>query len=150
MNKSSNSLSLWGWTNPTITLPLGVNKSSKSLSLWGWTNPPTHFPSGGEQILQLTLPPGVNKSSNTLPKSFLSSRLHTWHVILIHAFTMEIKQNIEIIHRRAAYHIKSIGIIKSIPVLVSKIQINDTFNDTLLNDINKHKAILTQKWNLKK
>ncbi len=35
------------------------------------------------------------------------------------------------------------GIIKSIPV--SEKQINNTFNDTFHNDINKHKAILTQK-----
>ncbi len=41
----------------------------------------------------------------------------------------------------------SIGIIKSIPVSVSKRQINNTFNDTFHNDINNHiKAILTQKW----
>ncbi len=40
----------------------------------------------------------------------------------------------------------SICIIKSLPVLVSEKQINDTFNDTFHNDINKYKAILTQKW----
>ncbi len=34
----------------------------------------------------------------------------------------------------------SIGIIKSIPVSVSERQINDTFNDTFHNDINKHKV----------
>ncbi len=45
----------------------------------------------------------------------------------------------------AVYCIESIGIIKSIPVSVSQIQINNTFNDIVLNDINKHKAILTQK-----
>ncbi len=39
---------------------------------------------------------------------------------------------------------ESIGIIKPVPVSVSEIQINDTF----LNDINKHKAILTQKWTI--
>ncbi len=36
----------------------------------------------------------------------------------------------------------SIGIIKSILVSVSERQLNNTFH----NDINKHKAILTQKW----
>ncbi len=39
----------------------------------------------------------------------------------------------------------SIGIINSILVSVSERQINDTFNDTFQNDINKHRAILTQK-----
>ncbi len=39
-----------------------------------------------------------------------------------------------------------IGIVKSILVSVSERQINDSFNDTFHNgDINKHKAILTQK-----
>ncbi len=42
----------------------------------------------------------------------------------------------------------SIGIIKSILVLVSERQINDTFNDTLQDDINMHKAILTHKWTI--
>ncbi len=40
----------------------------------------------------------------------------------------------------------SISIIKSIPVSVWEKQINNTFNDTFHNDINKHQAILTQKW----
>ncbi len=40
----------------------------------------------------------------------------------------------------------NIGIIKSIPVSVSERQINNTFH----NDINKHKAILIQKWFKKK
>ncbi len=43
---------------------------------------------------------------------------------------------------------ESIGIMKSIPVSVSARQIKDTFNDTFLNDINKHKVILTQKWTI--
>ncbi len=34
--------------------------------------------------------------------------------------------------------------IKSIPVSLSEKQINDTFNDTFHNDINKQKAMLTQ------
>ncbi len=41
---------------------------------------------------------------------------------------------------------ESIAILKSIAASVSEIQINDAFNNTFLNDINKHKAILTQKW----
>ncbi len=41
----------------------------------------------------------------------------------------------------------SISITKLIPVLVSERQINDTFNNTFQNDINKHKAIFTQTWN---
>ncbi len=40
----------------------------------------------------------------------------------------------------------SIGMIKSIPVSVSETQINDTFNDTFHDDINKQKAILNQTW----
>ncbi len=39
--------------------------------------------------------------------------------------------------------LENISIIKSIAV--SERQINDMFSDTFLNDINKHKAILTQK-----
>ncbi len=33
-------------------------------------------------------------------------------------------------------------------VSVSERQIKDTFNDTFHNDINKHRAILTQKWTI--
>ncbi len=46
---------------------------------------------------------------------------------------------------RAVYCIKSIGIIKSIPV--SKTLINDTFNKTFHNDINKHKCYFDPKMN---
>ncbi len=38
------------------------------------------------------------------------------------------------------------GIRKSIPVSVSERHTNDTFNDTVHDNIYKHRAILTQKW----
>ncbi len=40
---------------------------------------------------------------------------------------------------------ESIGIIKSVLVLVPERQLNDSFNDTFHNYINKHKATLSQK-----
>ncbi len=45
---------------------------------------------------------------------------------------------------RAVYCIKSISIIKSIPVSVSERQINNTFNDSFLSYINKHKLFWPQ------
>ncbi len=39
----------------------------------------------------------------------------------------------------------SIGIIKSIPILVSERQVNNTFSNTFHNDINKHKCYFDPK-----
>ncbi len=58
-----------------------------------------------------------------------------------HKWFAEHKVNIGLFISRAVYCIKSIGIIKLIPVSVSERQINNTFNITFHIDINKHKAI---------
>ncbi len=52
---------------------------------------------------------------------------------------------------RNVYHIESIVSYryqKTDTGIVSKWQINDTFNDTFYDDINKDRASLTQKWKL--
>ncbi len=72
-----------------------------------------------------------------------------WTAVLIKMWMLEIDTSCVGMKHRDVYHIGSIVSYqyhKTDTSMISKWQINDTFNDTFYDDINKDRASLTQKW----